>query len=1351
VVFFPTLHRLGKDSLWTEAWRLGVRTGSVFLKEKVYGELYGSTFRQSAADSVAIKIFQVFDSLRQEHLNIQSSDSPADQLRETFRRTVASLVFQGHPATANLRKTPPMGLDTSDLIRRTLDLALRSDLSLAQIVQRWTLRLDYLQARAALSSRGFDSLPLNPFRLTSPLALDTLHQDEPPTGLWGTISARLGIQTLRFTLTNDSGDRTERFAISDAPRTPAGSSLTLSGHPTLAATSSTPPGRYTLRMTVIDSLGNQESFRTNVWVKGPLDHQGPQLELIKPTAGASVVLAFADSQLVVRIQATDTSGIRSVRIGRTEATREAGGFWEGRVLVEVSADSRPLEIVATDSAGNLRSTQILVRRDPPPVPTAPRLHLVKPAPGTLVPFDSTGTTVVWTANTDFGKVKSVTIAGVQANNTHDSTWEARVELSPTGKTTELLVRAQSTLGLVSTESAPVGRKPDTAGPLLRWVSPTQEYRVAYDMFHLQVVVAATDLSGVDSVHIGGKRSDSSGGVWMAHVALSDPGTTARIPVKAWDHVGNQTDSALLVARDPIPHDLAPTYRWIQPTDNSKTVIPFDSTGFQVVCVFKDISGMDASSVKIGDVPATRLDDTTWTRRVELPPTGKEVVVTLEGRNTRGKTAYSFVGITRRRDTIPPHATPLPGPQARIVPFDSAQAAVGWTLSDNDRIAKAWIQDQEVSISGGAVSATVPLKVARQWVRLRAEDPAGNLVRDSVSIERRPDSLPPRVTRGTGASDQLVPFDTTEVPVEWTASDNDRVANGWIQGLSVMPAASGFASRVPLSVGAQWVKFLVEDPTGNTTRDSIEVRRMADTTKPRLAAMPHNKARTVPWDTSAILVGWTASDNDRIARAWIQDVEVVATSEGFTRMVPLATGIQWIRFKVQDPTGNLSLDSFRMERLAMDTVAPVTISDTNSQLRAGSFLAKLSTTTPGARIHYTLDGSEPTEASPEYGTDKNSFHDGEPSLWIDTTVTVKARAFATNRVPGRILTQAYQLALPVAVSGGADHSLFLLSDGSLWGAGSNLHHAFSPLANDAFLEPIKIADSVVEMSAGREFSVWIKKDGSLWGIGANDSGNLGVGTQVDAVVPVLIRKQVSKVAAFAWRRILVLDQNADLWGAGDNYYGQIGSGSTRFESSLVKVASDVHSFGGGEAHTYFLKRDGTLWAMGAPWNCRLGFWSDTISVVPTLARSDVQWIAEKVGNTSFAMDKSGALMAFGDNTYGAMGTGDTQAIVPPRRLVELESKGSIVSIASHFHTLALTASGDVWGSGMNDYQQAFPSASQAILSPQKLMTNVKTIAAGLTSSFAITKSGELYVWGNNQWGQLGLNTVGIQATPARVKF
>ena len=95
----------------------------------------------------------------------------------------------------------------------------------------------------------------------------------------------------------------------------------------------------------------------------------------------------------------------------------------------------------------------------------------------------------------------------------------------------------------------------------------------------------------------------------------------------------------------------------------------------------------------------------------------------------------------------------------------------------------------------------------------------------------------------------------------------------------------------------------------------------------------------------------------------------------------------------------------------------------------------------------------------------------------------------------------------SVAAGANHSLYLKTDGSLWAMGRN---NFGQLGDESTTDrstPVQIdanaGQHVVSgsVAAGANHSLYVKSDGSLRVMGANDSGQLGDGTNDDKVIPI----------------------------------------------------------------------------------------------------------------------------------------------------------------------------------------------------------------------------------------------------------
>ncbi|MBK9576159.1 MAG: chitobiase/beta-hexosaminidase C-terminal domain-containing protein [Fibrobacteres bacterium] len=1029
VRLLPFLNQLGdRDTMSIHNYRMGLHLGVTIAKPVGYMDLSGVRTVRSGADSLTVSLLRSYDSLRKATPSA-FKDTTAAGKKAAFQQVVAELVFRGQPGSAAYARLAPVGLDTAKVNHQILTLAAKSGLTLGEVVHRWNLAMDYSAARKALAALGVDTSSLNPFQLETALRLDTLRPGEAPVGLVGKLRGRKGIKSIEYVVENDSGVRTDRFVLADIPDLkPHPEVVDFAGHPTFAPRTNAVLGTYTLRLNVSDSLSNLRSYTTTFVVAPALDHSGPNLTVLAPTG--SVVRDFNDSMLTVKLEVKDPSGVQWVKIGGNEAKKDSVENWWFDLVVPVSATSQNIAIQAKDAAGNTSDAQIQIRRNEAPKPTAPRLTLIAPANNTMIPFDSTGVWVEWKAQTDFGKIEGVTIDGKPAKQ-EGGVWRLWVELPPDGKLVNLPVRAQSSVPLSVTEFVSVGRKSDSAGPEVRWDTPSQGHRVAYDIKTLDVRVSVADPSGLDSVRIDGKKPDTAGGFWKTTVDLGNPGELTRIHVKAWDKRNNATDSVLLVSRDPIPGQLPPQYRWVKPDKSSGTIIPFAETSYVVQCVLTDISGIDSSSVMINGMLATQVNDSLWERRVDLPPDGKGQTITLEAKNKRG-----------------------------------------------------------VSISG------------------------------FVSVARAADVEKPTVTRWTATKDLSVLFDTTSVEVGWTAKDNDRIAKAWIQDSLVTADATGYHSRVSLAVATQWIRFRAVDPAGNEVRDSVSIERRTDTVK------------------------------------------------------------------------------------------AVTLSDTNGKLRSGTFWVRLSCATPGATLRYTLDGSEPKATSPIFAD----------SIKIDTTITLKARGYAAGRVDGPVVVQGYQMAVPVGISGSETNYLAVLSDGSLWGFGSNNCNAIyldqgciygpapysRPSGSPWEWTPHRMDSDVLTAAAGADHSVWIRSDRTLWAVGTN-IGNLAIAIGSDQMSPTLVLREVSKVELVpstrdgGWTGTVALQTNGKIWAAG----GSTGAGGlTKNSPSWTKVADSALDFCVSRGLLLVLKRDKSLWGIGNGFfgvnNTQNDIWTklaDSVAVIP----------------------------------------------------------------------------------------------------------------------------------------------------------
>jgi alpha-tubulin suppressor-like RCC1 family protein len=139
-----------------------------------------------------------------------------------------------------------------------------------------------------------------------------------------------------------------------------------------------------------------------------------------------------------------------------------------------------------------------------------------------------------------------------------------------------------------------------------------------------------------------------------------------------------------------------------------------------------------------------------------------------------------------------------------------------------------------------------------------------------------------------------------------------------------------------------------------------------------------------------------------------------------------------------------------------------------------------------------------------------------------------------------------------------------------------------------------------------------------------------------------------------------------------------------------------------------------------------------------------------GRFTLALTATDQLYAFGSNQYGqlgvAAGSGSAGANPTPRAVLLPSASGRIAQLAAGFsHSLVLTSAGELYTFGENQFGQLGRAAGSgtegANHAPERIALpgasgQVVQVAAGNEQSLALTSTGQLYAFGGNRYGQLG---------------
>ncbi|XP_063743420.1 RCC1 and BTB domain-containing protein 1-like isoform X4 [Eleginops maclovinus] len=197
-----------------------------------------------------------------------------------------------------------------------------------------------------------------------------------------------------------------------------------------------------------------------------------------------------------------------------------------------------------------------------------------------------------------------------------------------------------------------------------------------------------------------------------------------------------------------------------------------------------------------------------------------------------------------------------------------------------------------------------------------------------------------------------------------------------------------------------------------------------------------------------------------------------------------------------------------------------------------------------------------------------------------------------------------------------------------------------------------------------------------------------------------------------------------------------------------------SYGSGP-HILLATEDGELFAWGHNGYSQLGNGTTNQGVAPVLVSANL--LNKKVtevacgSHHSMALTDSGEVYAWGYNNCGQVGSGSTANQPTPRRVSScLQNKVAVSIVCGQTSSLAVVDNGEVYGWGYNGNGQLGLGNNGNQLTPCRLAVLqglcVQQIVSGYAHSLALTDEGLLYAWGSNTYGQLGTGNKSNQLSP-----
>lgn len=218
----------------------------------------------------------------------------------------------------------------------------------------------------------------------------------------------------------------------------------------------------------------------------------------------------------------------------------------------------------------------------------------------------------------------------------------------------------------------------------------------------------------------------------------------------------------------------------------------------------------------------------------------------------------------------------------------------------------------------------------------------------------------------------------------------------------------------------------------------------------------------------------------------------------------------------------------------------------------------------------------------------------------------------------------------------------------------------------------------------------------------------------------------------------IKQDGTLWGFGDNELGQVGVGRENDDLiEPVKILDNVANVSSGSRSTFAVKRDGSLW-----------YWGGAVyigkSLSPQKLLDDVSFVATDTGDESvFVIKNDGTLWIRGNSTDLKLDSIFTNSVKTDFQQVPNSNKVKF-AVSTGANKFYITSEDELWGWGRNSYGTLGIGHELSVGLPVKIMDNVSSVACDNANTMIITKDRSLFMCGKGNNGKFYNGSTVIEA-------